>query len=148
MIELLDINENNYEACSELTCTPEQCEFANSPVWSLLQAAYASFKHQSKLYCISNGDAVVGMIRLDFSMHEDCYMFTNLIIDKFHQNKGYATQAVILALDVFRKDKKFEVVRIHVALKNSNAINLYTKIGFISTNRINENDLLTMEYTL
>lgn len=148
MIKLVDINENNYEACADLMCTPEQCEFTNSPIWSLLQAAYASFKDKSKLYCINHDNTVVGMIRLDFSMHEECYMFTNLIIDKSHQHKGFATQAVREALNLFREEKKFNIIRIHVASKNVNAINLYKKVGFISTNKLNENDLLSMEYTL
>ncbi|MDU6855389.1 MAG: GNAT family N-acetyltransferase [Zhenhengia sp.] len=148
MVKLSDINENNYEACSGLMCTQEQCEFTNSPIWSLLQAAYASFKDKSKLYCISDDNRVVGMIRLDFSVYDDYYMFTNLIIDKSYQRKGIATQAVRLALDIFREEKKFEVVRIHVATKNTHAIHLYKKVGFVSTNKFSENGLLIMEYSL
>lgn len=75
-------------------------------------------------------------------------MFTNLIIDKSYQRKGIATQAVRLALDIFREEKKFEVVRIHVATKNTHAIHLYKKVGFVSTNKFSENGLLIMEYSL
>ena len=53
-----------------------------------------------------------------------------------------------LALDIFREEKKFEVVRIHVAMKNTHAIHLYKKVGFVSTNKFSEKGLLIMEYSL
>lgn len=81
MVCLCCVDESNLEACSNLSCTQEQCQFTNSPVWSLLQTAYTPLGAHCKLYAIQDGGVVVGMVRLDFTLHNDCYMFTNLIID-------------------------------------------------------------------
>lgn len=148
MIFLRDIDENNYEACSDLICTKEQCQFTNSPVWTLLQAAYSSLRNQSKLYSIYNDDTLVGLIRLDFTMHDNYYMFTNLLIDKKFQRKGYATGAVKCALNIFRNDGKHSLVKIHVAPENTSAIDLYKKVGFTLTEEFTENGLQVMFYKL
>jgi len=131
MIKLRDIDEHNFEACSELMCTKEQCQFTNAPVWSLLQAAYSNLRDKTKLFAICRGKTVVGLIRLDFHL-SDCYEFTNLMIDQRWQRRGYATCAVQAALRVFREDGKHSVVKIKVAPENEAAIRLYEKLGFVS----------------
>jgi len=135
MISLKCVDENSFEACSYLECTHEQCEFTCSPVWSLLQTAYTPLHKHCKLYAIYNDDIVVGMVRLDFTLHKDCYMFTNLLIDKKYQHNHYATQAVNRILEIFRQEHYFDVVKIHVAPNNENAISLYQKAGFVFTGK-------------
>ena len=129
MIRLCAIDEHNFEACSELMCTKEQCCFTNAPVWSLLQAAYSDLRNKTKLYAICSGKTVVGMIRLDFH-HPDCYMFTNLLVDQRYQRRGYAAKAVRAALKIFREDGRYPFVKIKVAPENTAAIGLYEKLDF------------------
>jgi len=129
MIKLRYIDEHNFEACSELMCTKEQCQFTNAPLWSLLQAAYSDLREKTKLYAICDGKTVVGMVRLDFH-HPDCYMFTNLIIDQRFQRRGFATEAIRAALRIFRKNGRHPIVKIKAAPENAAAIALYEKMGF------------------
>ncbi|MPM64502.1 hypothetical protein SDC9_111389 [bioreactor metagenome] len=149
MVTLRDIDETNVESCAELKCLDEQCQFTNSPVWSLLQSAYTHIKDKSKLYSIYADNTLVGMIRLDFTLHDGFYMFTNLLIDKDYQRKGYAQKAVYAALEIFRQDGRHKTVKIHVAYENANAIHLYKKCGFTEAdNYSEENVFLTMKTEL
>ena len=130
MVYLREVDEETVEQCAGLRCTQEQCQFANSPVWTLLQAAYCDIRGKCRVFAIKDECTVVGMIRLDFSVFPDCYMFTNLLIDQKYQRKHYATEAVKAALDIFKKDGRHSIVRIHVAKENCAAIGLYEKTGF------------------
>lgn len=130
MIHIRPVDESSVEVCAYLKCTEEQREYTNSPIWSLLQTAYTPLNEHCKMYAIFNDDEVVGMVRLDFTLFEDFYMFTNLLIDKNHQRKQYASEAIKCILDVFRNDGRCPMVKIHVDPQNAGATALYKKVGF------------------
>ena len=148
MVSLRCVDESNLEACSNLSCTPEQCQFTNSPVWSLLQTAYTPLGEHCKLYAIQDGGVVVGMVRLDFTLYDDCYMFTNLIIDQQYQRRHYATKAVKQALELFRGNRLHDVVKIHVAPENKNAVALDRKIGFVFCGKSKDDIFDVYDYKL
>lgn len=148
MIFLCPVDESNLEACSNLERQEEQCQFTNSPVWSLLQAAYTSIHAHCQCYAIQNDVVVVGMVRPDFSLHDDCYMFTNLMIDKKCKRRHYATEAVQRIFEVFRNDNQFDTVKIHVAEKNLNAIALYRNLGFRFCGKSKDDLFDVFEYKL
>jgi len=130
MVHIKPVDESSVEVCAYLKCTEEQREYTNSPIWSLLQTAYTPLNEHCKMYAIFNDDEVVGMVRLDFTLFEDFYMFTNLLIDKNHQRKNYASEAIKCILDVFKNDGRHSTVKIHVDPQNAGAIALYKKAGF------------------
>lgn len=130
MIHIKPVDESSIEVCANLKCTEEQREYTNSPIWSLLQTAYTPLNEHCKMYAIFNDDEVVGMVRLDFTLFEDFYMFTNLLIDFHYQRKHYASEAIKCILNAFRKDGRHAMVKIHVDPQNSAAIELYKKAGF------------------
>ena len=124
------VDEDSVEACASLKCREEQIEFTNSPVWSLLQTAYTSIAGKCKLYAVWHREQVVGMVRLDFTLHDGYYMFTNLLIHRDHQRKHYGENAVARVLEEFRRDGRYDRVKLHVAPGNAGAIALYEKVGF------------------
>ncbi|MCL2513906.1 MAG: GNAT family N-acetyltransferase [Oscillospiraceae bacterium] len=146
MVHLKPVDETNYEACSNLMCTKEQCAFTNSPGWALLQAAYESYKDRVKLMAIYDGKLVIGMIRLDYT-ESDCYMFTDLLIDKKYQGKGFAQSALAQVFDIFRADAKHSKIKIKVAENNHAAVHIYKKFGF-SFIENNKDSLSIMECRL
>ncbi|MBR5702393.1 MAG: GNAT family N-acetyltransferase [Oscillospiraceae bacterium] len=148
MITLKPVDENSVEACASLQCTPEQRQFTNSPIWSLLETAYTPLHQHCKLYAIYSGETVVGMVRLDFTLHEGYYEFTNLLIDRNHQRKYYATEAIRQIIEVFRQDGRFQILRIHVAPENTAASLLYQKLGFTYAYRTEDQVFLVYEYPL
>ncbi len=148
MVTLKPVDENSVEACASLSCKPEQRQFTNSPIWSLLETAYSPLKQHCELYAVYNDNAVVGMVRLDFTLHEGYYEFTNLLIDKNHQRKHYALEAIRQIIEIFRKDGRNHFLRIHVAPENAAAIQLYQKIGFSFAEKTEDHVFLVYEYPL
>lgn len=148
MITLKPVDENSVEACASLQCTPEQRQFTNSPVWSLLETAYTPLRQHCVLHAIYSGDVVVGMVRLDFTLHEGFYEFTNLLIDKNHQRKHYASEAIRQIMEIFRSDGRYPLLRIHVAPENAHAIRMYEKLGFAFAKKTEDGVFLIYEYQL
>lgn len=147
MVYLREVDSNSVEQCSKLKCTNEQCQFTNSPTWTLLQAAYdAVLKDKCKVYAIFNNETVVGMVRLDFTVFDDCYEFTNLIVDAKYQRRQYATSAIKEIIKIFTIDGKHKSIRLHVAKNNTAAILLYEKVGFIHYSATDDDWFYTYYY--
>ena len=131
MIDLREVDGSTVEQCAALKCTDAQRQFANSPIWTLLQAAYdAELKDKCKVYAIMDDEAVVGMVRLDFAVFPDYYELTNLLIHAEYQRKNFATAAMQKIIDIFAADGKHRTIRLHVAKDNTAAIHLYEKAEF------------------
>ena len=148
MITIRPVDENSVEACASLQCTPEQRQFTNSPIWSLLETAYTPLRQHCGLYAIYSGETVVGMVRLDFTLHEGYYEFTNLLIDREHQRKHCAAEALRQVIEVFRRDGRYPLLRIHVAPENTAAIRLYEKLGFTYAHNTEDQVFRVYEYPL
>ena len=148
MITIRPVDENSVEACASLQCTPEQRQFTNSPIWSLLETAYTPLRQHCGLYAIFSGEMVVGMVRLDFTLHEGYYEFTNLLIDREHQRKHCAAEAIWQIIKVFRRDGRYPLLRIHVAPENAAAIRLYEKLGFTYAHNTEDQVFRVYEYPL
>ena len=148
MITIRPVDENSVEACASLQCTPEQRQFTNSPIWSLLETAYTPLRQHCGLYAIYSGETVVGMVRLDFTLHEGYYEFTNLLIDQTHQRKHCAEEALRQIIGIFRADGRFPILRIHVAPENTAAVGLYRKLGFTYTHDTEDHVFHVYEYSL
>jgi len=148
MITIRPVDENSVEACASLQCTPEQRQFTNSPIWSLLETAYTPLRQHCGLYAIYSGETVVGMVRLDFTLHEGYYEFTNLLIDREHQRKHCAEEALRQVIGIFRADGRFPILRILVAPENAAAIRLYEKLGFTYAHNTEDQVFRIYEYPL
>lgn len=148
MITIRPVDENSVEACASLQCTPEQRQFTNSPIWSLLETAYTPLRQHCGLYAIYSGETVVGMVRLDFTLHEGYYEFTNLLIDREHQRKHCAAEAIRQIIEVFHRDGRYPLLRIHVAPENAAAIRLYEKLGFTYAHNTEDQVFRVYEYPL
>ena len=148
MITIRPVDENSVEACASLQCTPEQRQFTNSPIWSLLETAYTPLRQHCGLYAIYSGETVVGMVRLDFTLHEGYYEFTNLLIDREHQRKHCAEEALRQVIGIFRADGRYPLLRIHVAPENTAAIRLYEKLGFTYAHNTEDQVFRVYEYPL
>ena len=148
MITLKPVDENSVEACASLKCAPDQLQFTNSPIWTLLEAAYTPLRQHCGVYAVCTEDTVVGMVRLDFTLHEGFYEFTNLLIDQAHQRKGYASEAIRQIIALFRRDGRFSLLRIHAAPDNTSAIRLYEKLGFSFSGKTEDGVFAVYQYSL
>ncbi len=148
MITLKPVDEKSVEACASLQCTPEQRQFTNSPIWSLLETAYTPLRQHCQLYAIYSDDTVVGMVRLDFTLHENFYEFTNLLIDQKYQRKHYASEAIRQIIEIFQRHGQYHILKILAAPDNTSAIQLYQNQGFVYSGVSNDGVFLVYQYML
>ena len=130
MITLQPVNEDNFLAVCTLKAGEEQKSFV-LPAPMILARAYAYREQRASAYAVCTSEAVVGVVLVeDMDDKPACYHISELLIDKAHQKKGYAREAMRLLLCKLQKEGKYPRVELCVKKANSVAIRLYTSLGF------------------
>ena len=142
MIALKDIDSGNWRL--GLQVAESQRKFVSSAPW-LLARAYGYREYRPNAFVIYDEQTPVGM-----GLYYDCpnleaYNFSQLFIDERYQGRGYGKESVRLVLDAMKKDGKYRKVVICYVEGNDAARNLYTKFGFVETDR--DGDEIVMELT-
>lgn len=142
MIHLVDIDPDNWRL--GLQVAQSQRKFVSSAPW-LLARAYGYREYRPNAFVIYDEETPVGM-----GLYYDCpdleaYNFSQLFIDERYQGRGYGKETVRLVLDAMKKDGKYRKAVICYVEGNDAARNLYTRFGFVETDR--DEDEIVMELT-
>ncbi|MCI8528389.1 MAG: GNAT family N-acetyltransferase [Lachnospiraceae bacterium] len=130
MIYLKDITSENWRIPLEVA--PSQKTYVADKT-TLLARAYAYRQAHSYAFLIYHNETPVGM-GLYYDCEEmQCYVFSQLFIDKRYQGKGYGLAAVKLVLNSLKQDGRYDKVSICYIEGNTPARRLYEKLGFIET---------------
>ena len=143
MIYLKDVTSENWKISLEVA--PNQKTYVADKT-TLLARAYAYRHAQSYAFLIYHNETPVGMGLYYDCAEMQCYVFSQLFIDKRYQGKGYGLAAVKLVLESLRQDGRYDKVSICYKEGNTSAKHLYEKFGFIETER--DGDEIIMEKTL
>ena len=144
MITLRSVTRKNWVACTRLSLHEHQVGNLASNVITI---AEAKFEEHHQLRSIYKGDKLVGMLAY---CHEtepedtELYWIFRLMIDKEHQGKGFAHDAMKLtALEIVKRGGK----RIRTMHKPENiaASKLYAKLGFCVIGTLDDGGTL-LEY--
>ena len=139
MIRLEPVTPQNWRL--PLAVTEEQQAYvASVPV--LLARAYAYRDCRSHALVIYAGDTPVGM-----ALYYDCdafcaYDFSQLLIDRRYQGKGYGTAAATAILQRMAQDGKYDRVVLCYIESNEVARRLYEKLGFVPTGERDEDEIV------
>ena len=149
-VALREIDGGNFEACASINVAREQSRFTNAPHWSMLQQFYAPHRAGSRQLAIYIGDEVAGMVCLGFGneFSPDWFMLEEIVIDVRFQRRGVAFDALSLALEMFRADGRFGVVRAFTDSENTAAIKLCEKLWFTLTDDAENLGRVNGEYIL
>ena len=142
MVQLQEINQENFERVVKLELTEGQKEVISSNLESLAQA-YAC-RDICKAFAICNDLEVVGFIMLEVDINENEYGIWRIMIGRQFQGKGYGKQALLLAID-FHVKQGAEVIHMSHQTNNYAPSNLYQKVGFKYTGEIEDGEVL-MEF--
>jgi len=156
MIELRKISIGNIKSCIKLKVSPEQENFVANNRHSLVQAFGLNRRIIGKgsvatPYAIYAGEAMVGFImygyftkKFDNKHNENYYYFWRFMIDKSHQGKGYARQALVQILDEIRKKPHGEANYCYVSYEPTNTLvrKWYQSLGFAETGEIDEGEIV------
>ena len=144
MIRLEPIGPDNWR--EELEVREDQKQFVSEPNRILARAyAYRDQRAQAKL--ILDDDTPVGMLMYYDGAEADQYVFSQLLIDRHYQRRGFGIQAARMALDEMRADGRYPKVCLCYIEGDEPARNLYEKLGFTHTGEA-DGDEIMMELTL
>lgn len=112
MIQLREINHDNWQECIELEVTEQQRQYVNPNIFSLAEAyahsdankADAEEYYRCIPYAIYNDDEMIGFAMITYEKESDfddkaCYEVYRIMIDKSYQGKGYGKEAIKLLLN-------------------------------------------------
>ena len=139
MIRLGPIGPDNWR--EPLEVREDQKRFVSEPNRILARAyAYRDLRSQARL--ILDDDAPVGMLMYHDGAEARQYVFSQLLIDRRYQRRGFGIQAARLALDEMRADGRFQKVCLCYVEGDEPARMLYEKLGFRPTGEADEDEIV------
>lgn len=141
MITLKEVDKFNYEACFTLELEPNQIGNLTSNAISIAQSKYESHYRTRAIY---RNDDVIGFL---VYCHDDdpedlnLYWLFRFMIDKKHQNKGYAAVVLQLLVEEVSALGGERIFTMHKP-SNINAGSAYRKFGFKEIGVLDDGDIL------
>lgn len=134
MVELREINKDNYNECLNLKVAEEQKNFVASNVYSLAQAwVYHKTAYPFAIYA---DDIMVGFVMMGFYEEKQLYTIWRFMIDTRYQRKGYGKIALQLSIDYLRKEFNANEIFLSFEPNNLVAEKLYDSLGFKRTGEL------------
>ena len=140
MVELREVDRNNYNDVIKLSVSDEQKNFVSSNIYSLAQAK--ALPECIPLAICNNEEVLVGFLMYCMDFDEKEYWIYRLMIDKNHQGKGYGKAALKCILSEIKKDKSHNKVYLSFAPENEAAKKMYEEFGFVSDNRMDGGEVV------
>lgn len=139
MVRLEPVGPDNWR--EPLEVFEEQKRFVSTPD-GILARAYAYREQGSQARLILDGDTPVGMLMwYDYPKGEQ-YVFSQLLVDRRYQRRGFGGQAARLALDEMRSDGRYQKVCLCYIEGDEPARRLYEKLGFVPTGEVDEDEII------
>ena len=139
MIRLEPIGPDNWR--EPLEVFEEQKRFVSDPN-RILARAYAFREYHSQARLILDGDTPVGMLMWYDYPEAERYVFSQLLIDRRYQRRGFGMKAARLALDEMRSDGRYPKVCLCYIEGDEPARKLYEKLGFVPTGEVDEDEVI------
>lgn len=122
-IELLD--RYNWEACLNISLTPEQEAYVPSVLYSLAQARFEDLTP----YGIRRDQEMVGLLMYGRFSAGLCWI-NRVMVDHAHQGLGVGRRAVELLLRELQRRRHCAEIRTSYAPENVVAAHFFAKLGF------------------
>ncbi|MDR0326067.1 MAG: GNAT family N-acetyltransferase [Oscillospiraceae bacterium] len=150
MVTLRKITHQNLCTCIyDIKTTEEQKNFVDSNVESLAEA-YASITNGgfATPYAVYDNDTMVGFVMYTYAdelggdlappLVLPCYFIWRILIDRNHQRKGYAKQAIEIIITEIKTMPYGKADRIYTswAPENIASKSLFASFGFVETGEI------------
>lgn len=126
MIELREINEDNYRECLSLSASVSNQEFVDPVAWSLAEAWV--FYNDSRPFVIYANNAMVGYVSM--YVGEGNPQIINFMIDSRYQKRGYGAAAAKLCIEYLCKEYKATRISLPVEPENVAGQKLWRSVGF------------------
>lgn len=131
-MELVKVNEKNFEEIIGLKATAEKQRYVDSALYSIAECFVD--KNHMEAFGIYNDEEIYGFVSIYFE--KNFGQIINFFIEDCYQNKGYGGKIVENLLGIFSDMYKVDTVSVGVHKENKKAFNFWEKIGFIDTRNI------------
>ena len=136
MIELIEINAQNYPEAARLSVSDEQQRFLDT-AQGILARGYVYRGDNARVLGIAADGRLVGLLLCrDLDEEPACYDLQQFMVDRRHQRRGYGAAALRLLLALLARERQFENVEVCVDRDNAPALGLFTAAGFVDTGYI------------
>ena len=153
MVELKRIqitDPSNYcnitKECIRLETTPEYEGFVEVSLEEAYEGSQEGFIDAAYAVYVSGtmvGFIMYGFVKAEDDVYgEDCYNIWRVMIDKNHQRKGYAKQAVAKVLEEIKTMPYGKVPHVYTSYNPNNTAsrNLFASLGFEETGRFDDDE--------
>lgn len=148
MIQLVDVNEQNWLDVARLRVREDQRRFLDSAV-GIIARGYAYRSCGAKVIGIADGGQLVGVALVKvFDEEPVWYDLQQFMIDERFQRKGYGGEALRLILAQLAREGKYPCVEVCVDKENKAALRLFERAGFANTGYVDETcpNLVSLAY--
>lgn len=139
MIRLEPIGPDNWR--EELAVREDQERFVSAPD-RILARAYAYRERGGQARLILDGGIPVGMLMWHDWPEAGQYVFSQMLIDRRYQRRGFGMAAARLALDEMRADGRYAKVCLCYVEGDEPARELYGKLGFRPTGEVDGDEIV------
>lgn len=133
MIELKEVNIENFWEVISLDVLEEQKEYVASNAVSIAQAYV---QKELKPQAIYYANQLVGFVMTCIDRDDHEYWIYRLMIDSQLQGKGYGKAALQLIIQSIQSDKTKHCIYLGVEPENNIAVKLYQSFGFEFTGQV------------
>ncbi|MBQ7359652.1 MAG: GNAT family N-acetyltransferase [Lachnospiraceae bacterium] len=138
MVHLFDVNEENWIDIIKLSVNEEQQKYLDRPT-GIIARGYIYRNCNGRVFGIADDSQIIGVALVrDFTEEPFNYDLQQFMIDRRFQNKGYGTEALRLILDFLKRDGRYNGVEVCVNRKDTMALHVYEKVGFVDSGYIDE----------
>lgn len=142
MIHLVDIDAGNWRI--PLRVSKEQERYVANTT-TILARAYAYRNARSEAFFIYDNEIPIGMGLYHDEESLNAYVFSELIIDKTFQGKGFGKAATKIILERMKNDGKYNKVVLCYIEGNNAAKTLYENFGFTEIDRDEDEIIMELE---
>jgi diamine N-acetyltransferase len=142
MIHLVDIDAGNWRI--PLRVSKEQERYVANTT-TILARAYAYRNARSEAFFIYDNEIPIGMVLYHDEESLNAYVFSELIIDKTFQGKGFGKAATKIILERMKNDGKYNKVVLCYIEGNNAAKTLYENFGFTEIDRDEDEIIMELE---
>ncbi len=129
MVEVKELNEENWYKCCEINVSKEQEEFLISNAVSI---AHSKYEPSLKTVAIYFEGEVVGFAMYNTIKEElDSYWIWRIMVDERFQGQGIGEEATRLIIKDMKGFKECRRIAVAYVGGNEGAAKLYKKLGFV-----------------
>lgn len=136
MSELRSITEENWLDAARLEVEEAQKGFLAPPI-GILARGYVYRESNARVLAVYHGEAMIGLALVrDMDEPPECYELQQFMIDRRCQGRGHGREALLIILDMLRREGRYANAEVCVDRENTAMLKLCLGVGFRDTGYI------------